>query len=139
MVFCGFLSELVNCWKSRVNKNGTNTSPVKKMVRTDMRSKYSSNLTSYISACQKDTTLKSFDSSLHQRTNRVISSLAARGETQSLSLESLMEVYGFLLELNQEAVRLIIESREDVWNTSFALGRLVVLEHILASPANSVS
>uniref|UniRef100_A0A1J3FAP6 UPF0496 protein n=1 Tax=Noccaea caerulescens TaxID=107243 RepID=A0A1J3FAP6_NOCCA len=111
MVFCGFFVELMK-GKSSSDPNGTKRA---KTVRTDMRSKYSADLTSYTSACQEDSNLKSFDSSLHKRTNIVIRSLAARAETQSLSLDSLMEVYGFLLELNQDAVRVIIESREDVW------------------------
>ncbi|CAA0412506.1 unnamed protein product [Arabidopsis thaliana] len=113
MEFCGCLSELMN-GESSSKRNGPSTLPVKE-VRTDMRSKYSSDLSSYTSACKKDSNLKSFDSSLHQRTNIIITSLAARAETQSLNLDSLMEVYGFLLELNQNAVRVIIESREDVW------------------------
>ncbi|VVB18317.1 unnamed protein product [Arabis nemorensis] len=114
MVLCGFFSDPMNGSKSSSNKKGTNTSPVK-TVRTDMRSTYSSDLKSYTSACQKDPSLKSFDSLLHQRTSRVLNSLAARAEAQSLSLDPLMEVYGFLLELSQDAVSVIIESREDVW------------------------
>ncbi|CAH8281075.1 unnamed protein product [Arabidopsis lyrata] len=113
MELCGCLPELMT-GESSSKRNGPNTLPVK-AVRTDMRSKYSSDLSSYTSACMKDSNLKSFDSSLHQRTNIIITSLAARAETQSLNLDSLMEVYGFLLELNQNAVRVIIESREDVW------------------------
>ncbi|KAL1204298.1 hypothetical protein V5N11_029496 [Cardamine amara subsp. amara] len=107
MVCCGLLWELMN-------RNGTNASPVK-TVQTNMLSKYAAELSSYTSACKTDSSLKSFDSSLHQRTISVISSLAAQAKTQSLNLDSLMEVYGFLLELNQDAVRVIIESREDVW------------------------
>lgn len=113
MELCGCLPELMT-GESSSKRNGPNTLPVK-AVRTDMRSKYSSDLSAYTSACKKDSNLKSFDSSLHQRTNLIITSLAARAETQSLNLDSLMEVYGFLLELNQNAVRVIIESREDVW------------------------
>lgn len=113
MELCGCLPELMT-GESSSKRNGPNTLPVK-AVRTDMRSKYSSDLSSYTSACMKDSNLKSFDSSLHQRTNIIITSLAARAETQFLNLDSLMEVYGFLLELNQNAVRVIIESREDVW------------------------
>ncbi|KFK28345.1 hypothetical protein AALP_AA8G504100, partial [Arabis alpina] len=45
----------------------------------------------------------------------VLNSLASRADAQSLSVDSLMEVYGFLLELSQDAVSVIIESREDVW------------------------
>ncbi|KAG7539491.1 hypothetical protein ISN44_As13g031320 [Arabidopsis suecica] len=112
MVLCGLFSELTK-GNSSPNSNGTNTSPAKR-VQTNMRSLYSSDLSSYTSACKKYSSLKSFDSSLHERTNSIISSLAAQAKTQSLNLESLMEVYGYLLELNQDTVRVIIESKEDV-------------------------
>lgn len=95
------------------SSSNTNASPVEK-VQTNVRSKYSSDLSSYTSACKKYSSLKSFDSSLHERTNSVISSLASQAKTQSLSLESLMEVYKYLLELNQDTVRVIIESKEAV-------------------------
>ncbi|KAG7539492.1 hypothetical protein ISN44_As13g031330 [Arabidopsis suecica] len=117
MEFCGCLPELMT-GESSSKRNGPNTLPGK-AVRTDMRSKYSSDLSSYTSACIKDSNLKSFDSSLRQRTNIIITSLAARAETQSLNLDSLMEVSGFLLELNQNAVRVIIESKEDVWKNKY--------------------
>lgn len=81
-----------------------------------MASIYSSDLTSYKSACKEDPDLQSFDSSLHSRTNRVINSLASGAESRSLSFEALIEVSGCLLEMNQEVVKFIIESREDVWD-----------------------
>lgn len=81
-----------------------------------MGSLYSADLTSYNSACKEDPDLQSFDSSLHQRTNRVINSLASGAESRSLSFEALIEVSGCLLEMNQEVVRFIIESKEDVWD-----------------------
>ncbi|WZZ04607.1 hypothetical protein YC2023_090528 [Brassica napus] len=107
-MFCGVLSPLMNCIKPSSNKN---TSP----VRTDMRSRYSSDLKYYTSACQQDSDLKTFDSSLHQRTTSVMKSLADQAaKSQSISQGTLMEVYEFLLDLNRDIVRDIIESREHV-------------------------
>lgn len=99
---------------SSSKRNGTNASPVI-TLRTDIRSKYSGYQSSYTSTCNKDSDLRSFDSLLRQRTKRFVSVLAADGETQSLSLDSHMEVCGILLELSQDAVRVIIDSKEDVW------------------------
>ncbi|KAL1224652.1 hypothetical protein V5N11_001095 [Cardamine amara subsp. amara] len=100
---------------SSSNRNGTNASPVR-TDRTESGSKYSAYRRSYKSACQEDSKQKFFDFWLHQPTNNVIGSFTAQTESQSLSLGNLMEVYGFVLELNQEAVRVIIESEEDVWS-----------------------
>ncbi|KAL0721677.1 hypothetical protein Bca4012_036276 [Brassica carinata] len=79
-----------------------------------MRSKYSSDLKYYTSACQQDSDLKTFDSSLRQRTNSVMKLLADQAKAQSISQGSLVEVYEFMLDLNRDVVREIIESREDV-------------------------
>uniref|UniRef100_A0A0D3D8F0 Uncharacterized protein n=1 Tax=Brassica oleracea var. oleracea TaxID=109376 RepID=A0A0D3D8F0_BRAOL len=79
------------------------------------QTKFSQERTQYF-AGQNDSNLKSFDSSLHQRTNSVMRSLA---ESQSISQGSLMEVYGYLLDLNRDVVSLIIESREDVINNKY--------------------
>uniref|UniRef100_A0A1J3IT31 UPF0496 protein n=1 Tax=Noccaea caerulescens TaxID=107243 RepID=A0A1J3IT31_NOCCA len=100
---------------SNSSRNGTNTPPLQQ-IRTDIGSLYSSDLTSYNTACREDPDLQSFDSSLHQRTNRVINSLASGAETRSLSFDALIEVSGCLLEMNHEVVRFIIESKEDVWD-----------------------
>ncbi|VVB04309.1 unnamed protein product [Arabis nemorensis] len=99
---------------STSKRNGTNASPVI-TLRKDIRSKYSGYQNSYTSTCKEDFNLRSFDSLLHQRTNRLISVLRAEGETQFLSLNSHIEVCGFLLELSEDVVRVIIESKEDVW------------------------
>lgn len=109
MVFCGLFSPLMNCIKPSSNKN---TSP----VRTNMSSKYSSDLKYYTSSCQQDSDLKTFDSSLHKRTNSVMKLLADQAKSQSISQGSLMEVYEFMLDLNRDVVKEIIESREDVRN-----------------------
>ncbi|CAH8332726.1 unnamed protein product [Eruca vesicaria subsp. sativa] len=105
MVFCGLLSPLMNCIKP-------NNSP----VLAHMGSKYSSELKYYTSACQQDSDLKTFDSSLHQRTTSVLKSLAEQGAKsgQSISQGSLMKVYEFLLDLNGDVVKEIIDSKEDI-------------------------
>ncbi|CAA7048909.1 unnamed protein product [Microthlaspi erraticum] len=100
---------------SNSSRNRTNTPPLPQ-IRTDIGSLYSADLTSYNTACREDPDLQSFDSSLHQRTNRVINSLASGAETRSLSFDALIEVSGCLLEMNHEVVRFIIESKEDVWD-----------------------
>ncbi|KAG2316989.1 hypothetical protein Bca52824_020111 [Brassica carinata] len=102
--------------EDKSNSSRNRTQPPLQQIRTDMGSLYSADLTSYNSACKEDPDLQSFDSSLHQRTNRVINSLASGAESRSLSFEALIEVSGCLLEMNQEVVRFIIESREDVWD-----------------------
>ncbi|KAK9067130.1 hypothetical protein SSX86_014455 [Deinandra increscens subsp. villosa] len=76
----------------------------------------SPDLQSYQNACQSDPEIQSFDSSLQYRTSRVINSLAAGVEVRSLSLDSLREVTGGLLDMNQEVVNILIESKEDIWN-----------------------
>ncbi|CAF1985869.1 unnamed protein product [Brassica oleracea var. botrytis] len=96
MMFCGDLSPLMNCIKPSSNKNTS-------LVRTDMRSKYSSDLEYYTSSCQQDSDLKTFDSSLHQRTTSVMKSLADQAaKSQSISQGTLMEVYEFPLDLNRD-------------------------------------
>ncbi|XP_019088309.1 PREDICTED: UPF0496 protein At5g66670-like isoform X1 [Camelina sativa] len=112
MAFSGLFSELMK-GNSSSNSGGTNGLPVKP-IQTKLRSKYSSDLSSYTSACTKYSSLKTFDSMIHKRTKSVFSSLDAQAKTQSLNLESIMEVYGYLLELNQDTVRVIIESKEAV-------------------------
>ncbi|KAJ0535400.1 hypothetical protein HanIR_Chr09g0430271 [Helianthus annuus] len=75
-----------------------------------------SDLTSYEHACRSDPDIRSFDSSLHYRTTRVINSLAVDVEVRSLSLSSLQELTSGLLDMNQEVVNILIESKEDIWN-----------------------
>ncbi|KAD0968775.1 hypothetical protein R6Q59_008260 [Mikania micrantha] len=74
-----------------------------------------SDLTSYQDACQSDPELQSFDSTLQHRTTRVITNLAAGVEVRSLSLESLRQVTGSLLDMNQEVVKVILECKKDIW------------------------
>lgn len=72
-------------------------------------------LSSYEAAVRLDSDLQSFDSTLQERTNRVISSLSVGVEVHSLSLDSLREVTESLLEVNQEVVKVILECKKDIW------------------------
>ncbi|CAA7053009.1 unnamed protein product [Microthlaspi erraticum] len=75
----------------------------------------SEHLSPYVPACGEDPDLKSFDTSLHQRTNKIINSLDVQTDmTQSLHLDLLIEAYNFLFKASQEIVDIIIESKEDV-------------------------
>lgn len=76
---------------------------------------YSTELNSYEAACKMDEELQSFDTTLHARTNRVINTIAAGVEVRALSFDSLKEVTGCLLEMNQEVVKVILECKKDIW------------------------
>ncbi|GMH02743.1 hypothetical protein Nepgr_004582 [Nepenthes gracilis] len=76
---------------------------------------YTAELTSYEAACRTDADLQSFDSNLQARTNHVISTLAVGVEVRALSFNSLKEVTGCLLEMNQEVVNVILECKKDIW------------------------
>ncbi|CAH8332760.1 unnamed protein product [Eruca vesicaria subsp. sativa] len=108
MSVCGGPSSpLMKC----ITPNEPNTSP----VRTDVRSKYSSYLKYYTSACQLDPDLKNFDSSHYERIASVINTLADQAaKSQSISQGSLMDAYECLLDLNRDVVMKIIDSKEDV-------------------------
>ncbi|XP_010484603.1 PREDICTED: UPF0496 protein At5g66675 [Camelina sativa] len=115
-MFLGIFSKTMEDRSNSSRNRTTNNSPPLPQIRTDIGSLYSADLSAYNSACREDPDLQSFDSSLHQRTNRVINSLASGSETRSLSFDALIEVSGCLLEMNQEVVRFIIESKEDAWD-----------------------
>ncbi|XP_048424817.1 UPF0496 protein At4g34320-like [Pyrus x bretschneideri] len=72
-------------------------------------------LSSYEAACKLDADLQSFDTNLHTRTNLVINTIAAGVEVRALSFDSLKEVTGCLLEMNQEVVKVILECKKDIW------------------------
>ncbi|CAI0554571.1 unnamed protein product [Linum tenue] len=72
-------------------------------------------LTSYEDACKTDPELQAFDATLHEKTNRVINSLATTVEVRSLSFDSLKEVTSCLLDMNQEVVKVILDCKRDVW------------------------
>ncbi|CAN0909397.1 UPF0496 protein At2g18630 [Linum grandiflorum] len=72
-------------------------------------------LSSYEDACKTDPDLQAFDATIHERTNRVINSLATTVEVRSLSFDSLKEVTSCLLDMNQEVVKVILDCKKDVW------------------------
>ncbi|XP_008775795.2 UPF0496 protein 1-like isoform X2 [Phoenix dactylifera] len=76
---------------------------------------YLAGLSSYEMACRLDPELRSFDDTLQERTSRVISTLAHGVELRSLSFDSLRQVTGSLLEMNQDVVKVILEGKEDIW------------------------
>ncbi|KAG9440906.1 hypothetical protein H6P81_021071 [Aristolochia fimbriata] len=76
---------------------------------------YTAELSSYEAACAIDPDVQSFDTTLQARTNRVINTLAVGVEVRSLSFDSLKEVTGCLLEMNQEVVKVILDCKKDIW------------------------
>ena len=50
---------------------------------------YTTELSSYEAACKLDSDLQSFDTTLHERTNQIINTLAGGVDVRSLSFESL--------------------------------------------------
>ncbi|XP_056850285.1 UPF0496 protein At2g18630 isoform X2 [Raphanus sativus] len=89
---------------------GSPTTP----VQININSSYTDHLTSYELACTQDPNLESFDSSLHQRTNRVINKLAAA--SSGVEIKSLNEVTQCLLDMNQDVVKVILQDKEDIWS-----------------------
>ncbi|KAJ6288517.1 hypothetical protein OIU76_024492 [Salix suchowensis] len=80
--------------------------------KTRSGSQLTAQLRSYEVACTRDPILQSFDATLHERTNHVISSLATSVETRSLG--SFKEVTNCLLETNQDVAKVILECKEDI-------------------------
>lgn len=85
-------------------------------IKMGTHSLYAADLSSYEAACVEDPNLQSFDATIQEHTCRVINSLAHGVEVRSLSIDSLREVTGSLLEMNQEVVKVILECRQDIWN-----------------------
>ncbi|KAJ4967415.1 hypothetical protein NE237_019264 [Protea cynaroides] len=85
------------------------------VLQLDTNLQYTAELSLYEAECRLDPDLQSFDSILQARTNRVINTLASGVEVRALSFESLKEVTGSLLEMNQEVVKVILDSKEDIW------------------------
>ncbi|KAL2490712.1 UPF0496 protein [Abeliophyllum distichum] len=90
-------------------------SHVSKNKPGEVNLQYTTELNSYEAACRLDSDLQSFDTTLQARTNNVISSLAAGVEVRALSVDSLKDVTGCLLEMNQEVVKVILECKKDIW------------------------
>ena len=84
-------------------------------IKMGNHSLYAADLSSYEAACVKDPNLRSFDETIQERTNRVISSLAHGVEVRSLSFDSLREETDSLLEMNQEVVKLVLDCKKDIW------------------------
>ncbi|XP_061369791.1 UPF0496 protein At2g18630-like [Gastrolobium bilobum] len=84
-------------------------------IKMGAHSLYAADLSSYEAACVKDPSLQSFDVTIQEHTNRVISSLAHGVEVRSLSFDSLREVTDSLLEMNQEVVKVILDCKKDIW------------------------
>ncbi|KAK7274099.1 hypothetical protein RIF29_15173 [Crotalaria pallida] len=82
-------------------------------LNTDMTTE----LSSYEVACKLDSDLRSFDSALQARTNKVINTLAVGVEVRTLSFDSLKQVTECLLEMNQEVVNVILDCKKDIWNS----------------------
>ncbi|KAE8687704.1 UPF0496 protein 1 [Hibiscus syriacus] len=76
---------------------------------------YTTELSSYEAACKLDKELQTFDTNVQARTNHVINTLAMGVEARALSFDSLREVTGCLLEMNQEVVKVILECKKDIW------------------------
>ncbi|KAF5180844.1 hypothetical protein FRX31_029568 [Thalictrum thalictroides] len=77
--------------------------------------KFTAGLSSYADECKIDPELQTFDATLQDRTNRVINSIAVGVEVHAMSIDSLREVTGCLLEMNQEVVKIILDCKQDVW------------------------
>ncbi|OIW20094.1 hypothetical protein TanjilG_00585 [Lupinus angustifolius] len=82
-------------------------------LNTDM----STELSSYEVACKLDSDLRSFDSTIQARTNKVINTLAVGVEVRSLSFDSLKQVTECLFEMNQEVVKVILDCKKDIWKS----------------------
>ncbi|KAJ0041215.1 hypothetical protein Pint_28212 [Pistacia integerrima] len=95
-------------------KKGSDATPPALQMKID--SQFSADLSSYEAACTLDPDLQSFDNIIHERTSRVINTLSTGVEVRSLSFDSLKEVTGSLLDMNQEVAKVILECKKDVWN-----------------------
>ncbi|XP_043711938.1 UPF0496 protein At4g34320-like [Telopea speciosissima] len=85
------------------------------VLQFDTNLQYTAELSLYEAACRLDPDLQSFDRTLQARTNRVINSLASGVEVRALTFDSLKEVTGSLLEMNQEVVKVILDCKKDIW------------------------
>ncbi|XP_042508848.1 UPF0496 protein At4g34320-like [Macadamia integrifolia] len=92
------------------------------VLHLDTNLQYTAELSSYEAECRLDPDLQSFDSILQARTNRVINTVASGVEVRALSFETLTEVTGSLLEMNQEVVNVILDCKKDIWNNQELFG-----------------
>lgn len=110
--------------KSSKGPNDVNPPAIDQNTNTQMNN---NELSSYLQACQLDPDVQVFDSHLHERTTRIINSLTNNEgdegfEVHSVSLDSLKQVAGCLIDMNQEVVRVILECKKDVWNNQELFG-----------------
>lgn len=97
------------------SKTKKSVDPPSPPLQGNASSQFITDLSSYELACKLDPELRSFDTNLHERTSRVLDTLSTGVEVHSMSFDSLREVTGCLLEMNQEVVKVILESKKDVW------------------------
>ncbi|XP_010680903.2 UPF0496 protein 1 [Beta vulgaris subsp. vulgaris] len=110
--------------KSSKGPNDVNPPAIDQNTNTQMNN---NELSSYLQACQLDPDVQVFDSHLHERTTHIINSLTNNEgdegfEVHSVSLDSLKQVAGCLIDMNQEVVRVILECKKDVWNNQELFG-----------------
>uniref|UniRef100_A0A6N2L9D8 Uncharacterized protein n=1 Tax=Salix viminalis TaxID=40686 RepID=A0A6N2L9D8_SALVM len=72
------------------------------------------------SQVKADSESQSCDATHHERTNHMISSLATAVEIRSLG--SFKEVTTCLLDMNQDVIKFILESEEDIWDNPELFG-----------------
>lgn len=102
--------------QSSKNRSGGGVASSAPSVLINVDSHYAAALSSYETECENNPDLQAFDDKVHERTNRALNSLATGIGPSSLSLDVLMEIPEFLLEMNEDAVKLILASKEDVWS-----------------------
>ncbi|KAE8729617.1 UPF0496 protein 1 [Hibiscus syriacus] len=93
----------------------TSETPSSSSITLSSNLQYTTELSSYEAACKLDKELQTFDTNVQARTNHVINTLAMGVEARAVSFDSLREVTGCLLEMNQEVVRVILECKKDIW------------------------
>ncbi|XP_044464565.1 UPF0496 protein At2g18630-like [Mangifera indica] len=102
----------MGCQSSKKKGSDTTAPP----FEMNIDSQFSAELSSYETACTLDPDLQSFDNGIHEHTSRVICTLSTDVEVRSLSFDTLKEVIGSLLEMNQEVAKVILECKRDIWN-----------------------
>lgn len=119
--------------KSSKGPNNPNPPTIDENTNTQMNNfNNTGELSSYLQACQLDPDVQVFDSHLHERTTNIINSLTRNSndsaeedggfEVHSVSLDSLRQVAGCLIDMNQEVVRVILECKKDIWNNQELFG-----------------
>ncbi|KNA09311.1 hypothetical protein SOVF_154770 [Spinacia oleracea] len=118
---------------AKFSKDSNNANPpsIDQNTNTQMNNN-NGELSSYLQACQLDPDVQVFDSQLHERTTHIINSLTNNTncsneegggiEVRSVSLDSLRQVAGCLIDMNQEVVRVILECKKDIWNNQELFG-----------------